>query len=128
MGGDAVKLEAAAVVGEARPEVDAVGIARMPRENGVDVAKETGVQHVNLSAAAFFSRRSVIPDGPFEAARLHLFFDGDRGQRGQTLLPSVSPLHPPHKAAATPSSRTSVNLFKLQQELIVPIRRRDDKL
>jgi hypothetical protein len=37
----------------------------------------------------------------------------------QTLLPSVSPLHPAHKAAATPSSRTSVNLFKLQQELIV---------
>jgi len=81
--GDAVKTETAPIVGEQRAHVHTVGIAGMPGEHGVDIGEQAGVKQVDFPAAALFGGRAVIADGAFEAARLHLLFNSDGGERGR---------------------------------------------
>ena len=82
VGGDAVEIEAAAVVGEQGTHVDAIGIAGMPGQDGVDIVEQAGVEHIDFAAAAFFGRRAVVAEGSIDAFRLHLLFNRDGGESG----------------------------------------------
>ena len=76
-----IEAEQGAIIREARTEIDAVGIARMPGEHRIYIFEQTGVNKIDLAAAALFGRRTVITNSPFETARLQFFLNGYRSQR-----------------------------------------------
>jgi hypothetical protein len=78
MRSDAAKTEPGAVVRERGVQVDAVGIARVPGQHDVHVAKEARVDHIDLASASLLGGRSVIVNSALQAACLQLFLDCNR--------------------------------------------------
>src|SRR5262249_6198199 len=60
MCGDAAETELAGDVGEIRARARVVAVGGMPRYDRVDVAEESGADHVHLARAAFFRGRAVV--------------------------------------------------------------------
>jgi hypothetical protein len=58
-----------------------VAIARVPRQDDVNVAEEACADHVDLAIAAFLGRRAVIADGARDLRRLERVLDRDGRQR-----------------------------------------------
>src|SRR6478752_3655170 len=63
MRGKAAKAELSCHVGEIGFHASPVFAARMPMQHGVTVVERTGPDHVDFSAASFFCRAAVKPNG-----------------------------------------------------------------
>jgi hypothetical protein len=80
VGSHAVKAEFAAGDREHGMEADPICVAWMPREYSVHIPEETGMNHIDLVAAALLRRRPVIADGSPETTRLQVLLNGNCGQ------------------------------------------------